>query len=167
MANSIWRGERPGQAGFSLVELLIVVIIMGILAAIAIPLFLSQRAKAEDAQTRSDVVVMGPELADHWADSETAPMISVEVSGGERTWHLASDGAAVTPATFMATLVEPVSGGVAPTGTRGTDWDFSGTSRSDWCFWAYNPHGKEAGFWITATSSVAGTGGSAANPCNP
>ncbi|MDR0594558.1 MAG: type II secretion system GspH family protein [Bifidobacteriaceae bacterium] len=167
MANSIWRGERTSQAGFSLVELLIVVIIMGVLAAIAIPLFLSQRAKAEDAQTKNDVAVMGEELAAHWTGSTTAPTITLEVSGGERTWHLAADGGAVTPATFTETMVGPVSGKVAPSGTLGTDWDFSGTSKTDWCFWAYNPNGKEKGYWVTATSAVAGTDGSSANPCNP
>ena len=47
------KATRRGEAGFTLLELLVVMIIISILAAISIPLFFRQRDKAFVAQSQS------------------------------------------------------------------------------------------------------------------
>lgn len=65
------RKRMNGEKGFTLVELLVVVIIIAILSAIAIPTFLGQRSKAQDSAARSLVRNAATAAESYYSDGAT------------------------------------------------------------------------------------------------
>jgi prepilin-type N-terminal cleavage/methylation domain-containing protein len=112
--------KRSLQYGFTLVELLIVVIILAILAAIVVPQFAASTTDAEDAALQTNLQNLRSSIEFYRQEHGHWPS-GVASTGATCPAGVASGGAVNTEAAFISALTEfTLKDGKACTGTDGT-----------------------------------------------
>lgn len=104
--------ERPtaDDAGFTLVELMIVMILVGLLAAIAVPAFLAQRGRAVEASMLADLRTVAAQLDTDWGATQ---------SYGPSTAPAASPaGVTLSSGNLVEVVVRPAGGSYCLIATR-------------------------------------------------
>jgi type IV pilus assembly protein PilA len=116
------REEREG--GFTLIELLVVIIIIGILAAIAIPVFLNQRKKGYDAQSKSDLRNLATLEETYLTDNPTTYGTLVQLQGAGYDFKKSANSGVitVTPSTNQSFTLQADN-----TANSGKKWCYDST----------------------------------------
>ena len=150
--------QLKGQKGFTLIELMIVVAIIGILAAIAIPNFLTYQLKSRQAEAKTNLqAIKTSEIA---FQAERGCYIGVAVEAGQ-----------VAAAVNVKTAPWPWGIGTAPTGPgalwctavytgRFADIGFKATGNVNYVYGVDAKTVAAPGLYTTATScplAIAGT----------
>ena len=140
MLARIRKAQEEREGGFTLIELLVVMIIIGILAAIAIPIFLNQRKKAQDSAAKADVSTIGKEVATYFVDNAGTPTVTILASGRYQ----------LTDGTYTTDLGKASNNVVmkAPAAAGGT------VDSTHWCFGVENAQGDVKDFKYSAQNGL-------------
>src|SRR5687767_8518701 len=110
----IIRSSPPSRAvttahGFSLIEILVVIAVISVLAAIAIPQFTGYRTHAFDAQMKTDLKNASVAMESYYAEYKVYPatVAAISAAGFRQTTGVGLVITVTSPSTFTLTASTP------------------------------------------------------------
>ena len=158
--------RRQSEDGFTLIELMVVVLIMGILMAIAIPTFLATQGSAHDAAAKSNATNAFTNEKAYFEDNQTFLDVSSTTVGKGLDANLPwGTGAAAsgTVSSMAGTVATGSFSEAASPATTGTVLLVEADSSSGNCFYIYDNESGTSPIIAYAET----TGGCAAGPTVP
>jgi type IV pilus assembly protein PilA len=141
--------SRPAsrdEGGYSLVELLIVIVILGILAAIAIPIFFGDQKKSYDAGLKTDLRTVANEVTSQNVTNENFT---------KTTWKTAGTTAAANATISGTGLVVGDSSSVSLTPGDTITW--IGATTTSFCVMASNPEASIPWYYSSSGGGITST----------
>jgi type IV pilus assembly protein PilA len=151
------RNRMEREEGFTLIELLVVILIIGILAAIAIPSFLNQREKGQDACAKSQARTMATSIETFYTDNNNYSATLGDLTGIESAVTATNACGNGTVASVDSGAPTAGACGTAPgAGGSGQAYCVSQTSASGRSFAIYKPSGGAQQRWCGGATSPGG-----------
>ena len=132
------RAERDGEGGFTLMELMIVMTIIGILSAIAAPIYLRTVNKSKEAVLKEDLHVMRIAIDSYTVDKEKAPQSLEDLVQAGYLKSMPVDPMTSRADTWVAgqsenlTTIDETAGGIDDVHSGAQGVSSEGTSYNTW-----------------------------------
>lgn len=130
--------KRGGEQGFTLLELMIVMIIIGVLAAIAVPSYLASVRKAKEAVLKEDLHTIRSAIDSYTVDKAKAPQSLNDLVEAGYLKAIPKDPITSRTDTWIAdqsdtlTSVDETQSGVSDVHSGAQETSSEGTAYSTW-----------------------------------